>query len=377
MARLFARATHSDRLERWLGAEQTEWLSQAMRGWYGPPIAIAGVPGSVWACGDGDFRGPIACGQHSHALDFVEQRLKRIWRNVSRPRYGQLNTGFAGLSDLLSEAKVGKRSIFPFTKTSTFLDSGTVGDSNSLWKAGAWPVAAANAPAAPGGNAPTSATVGAFKFTNPSSPDTQHFLTWALSAGVARTNLLLYDRLFQVDKTPSSTATEAVTGVPTRYQSQTATDQDYIGGNFLFMECEATAAQVAHNWTVCTYTDQDGNASTLPSIAGRSGVSLNLNILDMPVRSWFAPLEGSDVGIKNLTQMQCSASNPGALDFVIGHPIAWMPSPLLTAVCAGEGLNSSFSLVRIFNDAAMALIDFNMPADGNVTHRGWFETVAG
>ena len=55
--------THSDRLERWLGAEKVAQMSAAMCNphakWYGKPIAVHGVPGQVYATRDGDFIGAI------------------------------------------------------------------------------------------------------------------------------------------------------------------------------------------------------------------------------------------------------------------------------------------------------------------------------
>ena len=49
----FEQHTHSDRLERWLGADQVQRVTDSMREWYGPPIALAGVPGNVRAAKGG------------------------------------------------------------------------------------------------------------------------------------------------------------------------------------------------------------------------------------------------------------------------------------------------------------------------------------
>jgi hypothetical protein len=66
-------------------------------------------------------------------------------------------------------------------------------------------------------------------------------------------------------------------------------------------------ANTAHNWTVCQYTDQDGNTgNSLPSFAGNPGaVATITDRLDMPNGTWFAPLVSGDSGIQKLTQMQC------------------------------------------------------------------------
>lgn len=224
---------------------------------------------------------------------------------------------------------------------------------------------------------PTDATTGAFLFTNPTGGDTQHFVLAEVLASVAGNTLLLYDRLFAVAKTMNSTATEAVTGVPTRYASTTSTDWDYAGGNFLFVECGTALPATAHNWTTCLYTDQDGNTgATLPSLTGNS--SCIINRLDHPTSQWFAPLASGDTGIYALTQMQCSASvATGAIDFVMGHPIAFVPCPLANYLSIIDGINSAFNLHRVADDACLAFLEVIKSATGATTYAGKFRTVAG
>jgi hypothetical protein len=254
--------------------------------------------------------------------------------------------------------------------------TGVVGVTNSLWGLGNQPAAGANASNAPGGDAPTDATTGAHLIDNVST-DTRHIISASVASSVAGNTLLLYDRIFQVNKTMNSTATEAVTGVPTRYQSTTATAADYIGGNFGFVEVGGTAlAATAHNWTVCTYTDQANAASTLPSLTGNSGAIVRR--LDHPVMQWFAPLETGDVGIKAWTQMQCSALvATGVINFVIGHPLAWMPCPIVNLNCLQDYVRVTFAMERIFDDAAMAMLEVNKPATTATTYNGTFTAVHG
>lgn len=366
--------THSQQLERWLGARNVESVSAAMRGWYGPPIALQGVPGEVFATGDGDFIGRIRAGYEATALDRgreVVRRLRRGMDRVARSR-GQLSVGFASLSDLISEATGGKRQDLSFNKVGT---TGVVAATNSLWAVGAQPAAGAAGGAAAGGTVHTSSNTGALTFSNPSGTDTTHFITGNPVASVAGNTPLLYDRLFSVAKTMNSTATEAVTGVPTRYTNGSA-GADYIGGNFLFVETPTALAATAHNWTTCTYTDQASAASTLPSLTGNSGNIIHR--LDMPVSTWFAPLETGDVGVKALTQMQCSALvATGAINFVIGHPIAWMPCPVANMVCVADGINSAFNLVRIFDNACLAFLEVCKPATTATTYTGNLTICAG
>jgi hypothetical protein len=373
-------STHAQKLERWLGgSEQLERISTGMKDWYGPPIPMQGVPGNVWAHKGGDFKGPITSGGFANGYDFFESRVKRIAKNWHMRQMRVANAGFASLADLVAEAtQGGKLQQLAFQKAGA---TGVVAVTNSLWGLGNQPAAGANPAAAPGGEAPTKATTGCIGFTNASAfsgSDTMHFVSGYAVASVAGQSLLLYDRIFSVLKTMNSTATESVTGVPTRYQSTTQTDPDFAGGNFLFVEVLNTAlAATGHNWTVCLYTDQDGNTgATLPSLTGNNaGIARRL---DHPTSQWFAPLASGDIGIQQLDQMQCSAAvATGTIAFTIGHPLAWMPCPIINLACVVDGINSAFSMARVFDDAALAFLEVCKPATTATTYTGMITTVSG
>lgn len=366
------RATHSGRLERWLGRAQVERLSLAMQNWYGPPIAVGGVPGAVWAHKGGDFRGPIRSGQVCHAMDYMLHRMVRAWRRAAVVQQFQFNAGFSSLSDLISEYTAGKEYEFQYNKAGS---TGVVGGTNSLWRAGPQPAAGAAGSAAPGGRAPADSTTGGFPYTNPTGGDTLHFLRADPLANFVGT-VLLYDRIFDVAKTMSSSATESVTGVPTRYQSSTPSAMDYAGGNFIFIETFAALGATAHNWTVCLYRNQAGtDAQTMPSLTGNA--SAIIDRLDHPLQQWFAPLATGDFGAMDLNQMQCSAVVTGSINFVIGHPIAWWPIPIAQMLIPIDGLRSAFNLVRIFDDACLSMLEVLKPATNATTYTGTFSAVAG
>lgn len=367
--------THAGRLERWLGTEAVARVSEAMKNWYGPPVALAGVPGKVFAHKGGDFRGRIAEGAFASALCHVEdvtKKFPRVMQRWAQKQTSQANAGFTSLGDLIAEASAGKRREWSFQKVGT---TGVVAATNSLWRVGNQPAAGAAAAAAPGGTVPTKATTGALSNFDNVSPDTRHFTTAAMLANFAN-SLLMYDRIFAVAKTMNSTATEAVTGTPTRYQSTTAGADDSAQGNFLFIETGTVLPATAHNWTTCLYTDQGGAAGTLPSLTGNSANIVNR--LDHPTSQWFAPLASGDEGIRTLTQMQCSALvATGAVDFVIGHPIAWLPIPAANVACLVDGINTAFNLARIFDDACLSFLEVTKPATSATTYTGTITTVAG
>lgn len=366
--------TNPGRLERWVGASEVERLSRMMRGWYGPPIALAGVPGDVYACGDGDFVGECRVGYEATALDRwrdVARALRRGYRHAAR-RHGVLQTGgFASFTDLLSEAR-GKRQTLAFYKSVGMFTNG----GSSLFTLAAGTPGPGTVPAAsPGGTVYTSATPGAFPFTNAASGDATFVCGSTSMATLQASCLLLYDRLFGANKTMSSTATEAVTGVPTRYQSTTSTNPDYVAGNFLFPEVSATLGATGHNWTVCTYTNQAGAAKTLPSVAGLASAATGR--IDLPVNTWFAPLVAGDSGVQTLTQMQCDASVTGTLGFVIGHPLAWIITPILGILSVIDGVKSSFGLARVFDNACLALLCPNGSGGNTIIVNGTFDLVSG
>lgn len=371
---MFQRHTHSQQLEAWLGKEEVEHISSQMRHWYGAPIPIRGVPGAVFAARGGDFVGPIAAGRGTHILDFIRDRwhlAQRQWAEEQRYKY---NAGFSSLGDMIAKATAGKKRHFVYTKNGT---TGAVSATNSLWRVGAQPGAASAASAAPGGDAPTSATTGAIPYADPTGGETLHLSKWEGIGTVSGNTLLLYDRIFQVAKTMNSTGTEAVTGVGTRYQGTTAGAVGSAENNFLIIECGQSLPSTNHNWTVCTYTDQAGNTgATLPSVTGIN--TCPANRLDQPVGTWFCPLATGDTGILALTQMQCSALvATGTIDFVIGHPLAMMPCQVANFSSALSLINDAFSVERIHDGACLAFLELFKSATTATTYAGMIEAVHG
>ena len=158
---------------------------------------------------------------------------------------------------------------------------------------------------------------------------------------------------------------------------------DYAGGNFLFIETGTVLANTAHNWGVaggsneCLYRNQAGTDNQImPVMAGIAACAANR--LDMPLNRWFAPLAAGDFGIMDLAQMRCSASvATGTINFVIGHPIVWIPCPILNMVTLTDGVNTAMNLTRIFDDACMAMLEVNKVSTGTTIYTGQFFTAAG
>jgi len=361
-------SVHSQRLERWLGTERIEHISRSMKGWYGKPITLLDCPGSVRVCADGDFIGPFERGYFLSAMDALDIALKRAIMGSGKVHYGVLGAGFASISDALSQASQGFVQ-YPAGCFNTVGPTGVVGVTSSLHKLGPQPIAGVAAAAAPGGTAFVDTDTGGMQFTNPSVGTLR--LTGAnVTCSVINNSLLLYDRIFGVLKAMNSNVAQAVTGVPTRYQSVTTTAEDYIGCNFGFVEVGLTQlAATAHNWTVCTYLDQANAASTLPSLTGNSGAITHR--LDHPVQQWFAPLAAGDTGMKAWTQIQCSAAvATGLINFVIGHPIGFMSFPVINSMIPFDWLTNQDQAPRIFDDAYLAFLEICKPATTATTYTG-------
>jgi hypothetical protein len=263
----------------------------------------------------------------------------------------------------------GKGQAINFAKTG--VASAAVGNAMDLWIRAGTPAAGGAASAAPGGVGPTSATTGALPFKNLGAANSGHYLNWSLSASVINNSLLLYDRIFAVVKTMNSTATEAVTGTPPRYQNTTPGDVQYAGGNFCFPSNPTTVLpSTAHNWTVCKYTDDaGGTGNNFASVAGLSACAVGA--IDLAVNNWFLPLAAGDVGVQKLTQMQCSAAvATGTIDFVIGHPIAVNACPIANIACLDDGLYTSLNLTTVLDSACLAFLELPKPATNATTYSG-------
>lgn len=356
------------RVENWLGADKVAHLRQCMVGWYGSPINLVDVPGSVWIDVDGDFVGAFNRGAFFSALDAFEHWLKLVVKESTRYQPAMMNAGFTSVSDALARASQG------FSQRRNFQKNGPTGVgsvSSSLWRVGLQPVAGSAGAAAPGGTVHAGTDTGALSLANP-AVGSNRLIGADVGCTVGGNALLLYDRLFSVAVNMNSTAAQAVTGVPNRYQSTDplSASEDYSGDNFLFFEVGTPAlAATAHNWTPCTYLDQDNAASTLPSLTGNSGAIVDR--LDHPTGQWFAPLAAGDSGIKALTNIQLSAAvATGACNAVIGHPIGFLTLLSSTAIFPFDWLTNRDLSPKIMNNACLAFLETIKPSTSATNYTG-------
>jgi hypothetical protein len=372
VGRYLVRATHAQQLERWIGRETVELVSERMRAWPGPPIPMAGVPGRVYACGGGDFCGPIKGGYFGNLADYAVGRYQSVLRRALRRSHGRLDAGFTSLSDLISEATAGgKKQVLPYQKVGVAQPA--VSSSASLWRVGTLPSAAAIAGAPAGGTVYTNATAGSLAQTDAAAGDQLHFVTWTgLSNQAQGTALMLVDLLFGVQPNYNSTAAQAITGVPTRYQTATTAP-----GSFLPANVTTALAATASNVTI-TYVDDAGNTAEAGA-AQALRVSSAADTAPFTAPQWYYTLNAGDRGVRKMTSFQLSAAvSPGAVDRQIAHPLAILPGVgVANQPFILDGINSAFNLERIYDGACLSLMEWFKSATGASTYSGQITVVSG
>jgi hypothetical protein len=364
--------THSDRLDRWLGAGQTEVYSQMFRDWYGPPVALAGVPGAVYVTGGGEFVGPIKGGGFANLIDFAEQRQRRVLRNWMDRQSRTMNAGFASLSDLIAEATLGGKSqMLMYSKSPT--TGTTAGNAVSAWAFGTLPSTGGTGGTSGTGRKTIRTTAGALSFANAAGGDTLHVTTWTGQAN-AVSSLMLYDRLWDMTYNHASSLSTAIDSAnrPDRYQTL-----ELAPGNFISGEVTTALSATAHNVTI-TYVDQAGNtaeaaaayAAPVSAVAGRA---------PLVAGNWFLPLNAGDTGARYLTNIAQSTitSVTGIANYWVGHPIAMMPFPVANVPFVLDGINSAFNLQRIYDDACLAFYTPSIATTATINYTGLIQVVSG
>lgn len=365
-------STHASKLDRWLGAGQTEFYSNMFRNWYGPPVALAGVPGAVYVTGGGDFVGAIRGGGLCNLFDFALQRQRRIVRNWFNRQKSMANTGFSSLGDLISEATAGGKSqLLMYSKSPT--TATTAGNACSAFNVGALPAAGGVGGTSGTGRACADANTGALQFTNASGTDTLHLTTWTGQAN-AISSVMLADRLWDMTYNHATSTSTAIDSAnrPTRYQTT-----PLAPGNFISGEITTALSDTAHNLTV-TYVDQAGNAAEAAA-AYAAPVSAVACRSPTVAGQWFVPLNSPDTGARYLTNIAQSTitSVTGTTSWWIAHPIAMMPFPVANVPFVLDGINSAFNLQRIYDDACLFFYTPAVASAATINYTGIIQLVSG
>jgi hypothetical protein len=186
------------------------------------------------------------------------------------------------------------------------------GSWHSLWTAAGQPGAGA-AQGSVNGAVPTSATAGAFTFTNPVSNNS--YLAKLTVAGATTGTLILYDRLWH-DSALSATSTSS------QPISQPALTRPDANGDDVELWAEIYTATTAAATATATYTDQDGN----------TGNSATASIIAASVAGQMFPfaLAAGDTGVRAVTAVVLSGSmTAGAWGLTLLRRLAEIPIGLI------------------------------------------------
>jgi hypothetical protein len=163
----------------------------------------------------------------------------------------------------------------------------------------------------------------------------------------------------------------SVTGVPTRYQTATTAP-----GNFISANVTTVLNATANNLTL-TYVDQDGNTAEAGA-AQAIRVSSAVGTIPYTQPVWFYPLNNGDTGLRNITVHNLSAAATGNVDQMIAHPIALLPAAgVANQSVVLDGINSSFNLERIYDDAALTFLEYFKSATTATTYAGFITLLSG
>lgn len=364
--------THAQQLERWLGPEQVAHYSAMMKDWYGPPIAIANVPGRVYATRGGDFVGAIRGGYCANLAEFALGRARSAFIRAARRQRGQVNAGFTSLSDLISEATAGGKSqSLLFSKAAT--TATTVGNAFSCGNVGTLPAARGVGGTSGTGVACTRTTTGALGQVDPTGGDYQHLVNVSIQAS-AISSMMLIDRLWDMTYNHATATTTAIDAAnrPTRYQTAALAP-----GNFISGEITTALSATAHNLTV-TYVDDAGNAAEAAA-AFAAPVSAVAGRTPTVAGAWFVPLNGSDVGARYLTNIAQSTitSVTGVTTWFVAHPLCLIPCPIANVPYIFDGVGEAFNLERIYDGAYLSFFTPQIATVGSITYTGLVRTVSG
>lgn len=357
------RSVPSDRIERWLGTPGVEMLTQAMRGsHFTRPIQVAMLDGAVKVCSDGDFVGRMDVGQFTSYEDWAQSRRFAQGFGPAKYQRGAITTR----DSIFTAIGAGKKQTFNLAKTGV---TGVANVANSLWDVGANPQAGGTSAAA-AGSSPSNTTQGAIPFSNATGGDSLYFLGCTVVPTVGLNLLLLYDRYFQVNHN-IATDPQAVSGVPTLYQSTAAANT--------FMTVFVTTALGAGTPTyTITYQDQAGNtaeAAAAQTIVG-SAIARRFPFATTVGNGWFIPLNGSDTGVRNITNLDLSAGSTGNVDVVLGKPIAWIPAPIANLPFRMDGTLSPYDLESVTASSCLAFMEINKGATTATSYNGSISLLA-
>jgi len=216
-----------------------------------------------------------------------------------------------------------------------------VGSFTSLWTTAGVPGAGGNSASGVAGDVPTSATAGAFPFTNPTAPALSYLARLAANATTAG-QLLVYDRLWQQSGLSATlTSAQTVNSVALTRPDALGADAEAWWQIYTVMGAGATGPTIV-------YTDQDGTATqtaTLPGFAATAAAGRTIP---------FA-LAAGDTGVRSIQSYTNGATlTSGTFGLIIRRFVA---ATWVSIVGCGVTLDAiQLGLPRVYDSACLELL---------------------
>jgi hypothetical protein len=229
---------------------------------------------------------------------------------------------------------------------------------STLWDSDGIPVAGAYGGAAYTAVQCTSATTGAFSFTNPTSPRNLFCLgasAWSVTAN-SYGSIIVLDRLLQYDG-----INHATVGTTNMTNGVTLPRYTTGAGVMAFLEVTTVLNATAHTVQL-TYTDQSGNSGNTTTAITPTASSA---VRRVPYTGLYFPLASGDTGIRSVQNVIIASGGAptGTSSLILAKPLFEIPLYDIAVKERYEAMTEELDLPELYDDhCLMFLIASNSAA---------------
>jgi hypothetical protein len=224
----------------------------------------------------------------------------------------------------------------------------------SFWAVGSQPAAGSFGGTTPGlWVAQDSSTAGALSFANPTAPDTLHLSLVGAVPSASAGQLLIYDRLGQIEYLPLQDGSlPETTSITSDFTARLGTGE----GAQLFAEMPTSVLAAGAQFYV-TYTNQAG-------VSGRTSETIVCSTISSAAtgrfpfgNKFFIGLQAGDTGVRSVQSVVLTASSGTAgvkMNLVACNPLTVLPLTTANIYVERDLVLSTVQLPRIRNNACIA-----------------------
>lgn len=279
--------------------------------------------------------------------------------------------GFTSLDQLAVSMSTGQKERYTWQKATSNAATSAAGRWHELFTANGVPAAGAFAGTAGAATAMNRSTSGALPLGNDVSPMTRHLTNLAANATTATIvpgSLVLCDFLLYY---PSC----VVTGTATTLNNTVTLPRYTDGAGVQAIAVVQTALGAAAPALTITYTDQDGNT-------GNTALALTSPAASAPVSTLFAynfgpfaPLAGTDKGMRKIDSYTIATGTTGTVAFLLVRPLAQIPLLAATTMSMMNLVHEFPSLEQVQDNACLGfLLQCGGAMTASAALNGWVET---